>query len=887
MNRALLVRPCALPRRKQKAGEDNGEGGEERDQSILPGQRCLPVSAFAALPLPAGFDRGRAEDSTGVLAAATREGVVRLYDVVTASKSPQRVTVRERKEALRWHSHWATDVVRISGAAARSQTSTAEAGDGESTLSEPSTEGKGEPVSDGDVADVDDVDDGVGDDDDGETMSVANSWTLVSASNDGSCGVWRVPFRERGPTHKRGGSSKLLEPVTLLRGHSDYVKALCTLPDPSASPDSMARRVVSAGLDGAAVVWDLNSEMPVARVLQRTRQRGDEPVGLYAVAAGGSDVVLGGGADSEVSLWDLRESNSFPTLSLTGHRDVVKSVVSFGREPAADSSRLRVISGSADGHLKLWDVRALRGAMCTLSVPALHSRLRRRRASSDQIRATGAAGHTVWWMDVCRSANDELELWSAGRDGIVARTPMSVLLGEVDASILSPMDVVESTQVFFDSSVARTVGGSRAPGVLSVSPPSALTPGHAWLSTEDGIVRALTVDPPSQELTAAVELEPVAPMRRVTVLPDNRHILTDSGFRSQQQGRFQLWDAHHAREVELSSLLDSTDTAGSDSVDFESVASSLRSGLDIPDRRYCFPLPWFSADISLGHLRIILKFPEVFSAEVYAEHAGIGPLDDWVSLGKSADHGPDDASASAEAERLPELAHAFAESDPEWRINLGESMLQGLFRQLQPTEHSGDETRHRSKKPIARFVVPDETAIQVVEAETNFPVHITTAMSASAQIDAESAALSDLFPLWATESVLHGKLPDPPRASVIPFLLVRVNASAHDKPVSLNGMRILRIERIQGHARDKIFDSQDLRQAREEARAAGRSEEFVAALSHSKPPIDIVLMCEKEPLPPDMELGIAKQRYWKRGGELTLVWKWRLKPEPKEVDQKD
>ena len=177
---------------------------------------------------------------------------------------------------------------------------------------------------------------------------------LVTSSYDKTIGIWDV------------AEPQDVTQIQRLRGHSWWVHEAVY------SPDGL--HIVSAGHDGKVIVWKRSSDEPNATFEERAQFAGhDGPV--YAVAfSPDSKHIATGGHDKRVMVWDYSRQDTTsirdrldgivatpPVFrALDGHRAAIRSV-SFS------SDGKRVVTGSVDNTLKIWDTsngqlhRTLRG----------------------------------------------------------------------------------------------------------------------------------------------------------------------------------------------------------------------------------------------------------------------------------------------------------------------------------------------------------------------------------------------------------------------------------------------------------------------------------------------------------------------------------------------
>jgi WD40 repeat protein len=109
--------------------------------------------------------------------------------------------------------------------------------------------------------------------------------------------------------------------------------------------------VVSGGVDGMVRVWDLASDIKDRKALLRHDAGTGADLGVNAVAVGdleGRRVVVSGGADAIVRVWDL--GTGAELRSMAGHSHGVDAVAVGSLD-----GRLVAVSGG-DGTLRMWDV---------------------------------------------------------------------------------------------------------------------------------------------------------------------------------------------------------------------------------------------------------------------------------------------------------------------------------------------------------------------------------------------------------------------------------------------------------------------------------------------------------------------------------------------------
>ncbi|KAK1832807.1 pre-mRNA splicing factor [Podospora conica] len=204
------------------------------------------------------------------------------------------------------------------------------------------------------------------------------------------------PNGELVATGNWGGQVKLVEVPSLehkqnLRGHTGKVSGLAwrpgaTLPDQNVSPETV--NLASGGAEGQVHLWSLTQDTPLATLSghsQRVCRVEFHPSGKYVASASedtswrlwdvetttelllqeghssgvyavsfntDGSLLASAGLDSIGRIWDLRSGRT--VMILDGHKDGhIKPI--YGLDWGADGHR--VLTASADGWIKCWDVR--------------------------------------------------------------------------------------------------------------------------------------------------------------------------------------------------------------------------------------------------------------------------------------------------------------------------------------------------------------------------------------------------------------------------------------------------------------------------------------------------------------------------------------------------
>lgn len=124
--------------------------------------------------------------------------------------------------------------------------------------------------------------------------------------------------------------------------HTDYIKKV--------SPIAPQKLLVSGGLDGKVVVWDLQTLKPVLQ-FQNYSTTPHLPTSIYALSNNHSNLISTGGPNNTISVYDHRvssDANANLIRRLVGHQDNVRCLLMNSNY---------ILSGSSDASIKLWDMR--------------------------------------------------------------------------------------------------------------------------------------------------------------------------------------------------------------------------------------------------------------------------------------------------------------------------------------------------------------------------------------------------------------------------------------------------------------------------------------------------------------------------------------------------
>lgn len=124
--------------------------------------------------------------------------------------------------------------------------------------------------------------------------------------------------------------------------HTDYVKKLLSI-----TPHNL---VVSGGLDGSVVIWDLATLKPVHQ-FENCSVSAHLPRSIYALSNNHLNLISTGGPSNTVNIYDRRissDGHSNLIRRLVGHQDNVRCLL---------MNDGFILSGSSDTTVKLWDMR--------------------------------------------------------------------------------------------------------------------------------------------------------------------------------------------------------------------------------------------------------------------------------------------------------------------------------------------------------------------------------------------------------------------------------------------------------------------------------------------------------------------------------------------------
>lgn len=124
--------------------------------------------------------------------------------------------------------------------------------------------------------------------------------------------------------------------------HTDYIKKISSI--------ASQNLLVSGGLDGNIVIWDLRLLKPIL-LFHNSLGSPLLPSSVYSLSNNRSNLVASGGPSSTINIFDRRittDGGANLVRRLVGHQDNVRCLV---------MNLSHILSGSSDSTVKLWDLR--------------------------------------------------------------------------------------------------------------------------------------------------------------------------------------------------------------------------------------------------------------------------------------------------------------------------------------------------------------------------------------------------------------------------------------------------------------------------------------------------------------------------------------------------
>lgn len=715
-------------------------------------------------------------------------------------------------------------------------------------------------------------------------IAVAEERLLISSSNDGTLKLWDLSDGGERRTGSVGGPSSVSSLGTYAR-HDDYVKAIAVAPS--------AGKVVSVGLDRRILLWDLHSMVAPLVVgdsstpssQQRTHSNDDptqadnlwkrlripslvrlsSALALSATATvtplshskGGSvyavdvdeaaNVIASGGPDTMIRLFDPRAGPKFQVCRLDGHTDNVRSI-------RLDTNGTRIVSGSSDGTVRVWDRRQ----QCCLGIyepSALEGGMR-----------------AIWRVHPCPTNPDIYFSGGRGRQ-------------------------VYSTNLISGESIVMCSLQNEVLDVTACQPTSAGCETELWTATTDAtITRWCSPSMPEaffnggpQAETGGEEPVPLKSLQtngmvrgapgviKHQILNDKRHILTRD---NATPPNVALWDMVKAVQVRQY-------PAGTD---FDIKYQELC-------KRYITVRSWCSIDCRLGVPTVIVNESTVFDAEMYTADTLVpvdqiegGPAPGYVlsAQGSKIDPEAEDRCnvgalaltglfsrwrhkrvALVEAHRGPQRRDVSSPGSDNSSKNGGdttedEDMSIGTEAEAASTRSSRSR-RSPSPPPLGGLVQPppDGVTLWVTEIGGGGGSNSSAVGGADSQTgdlvllhkcvgDFTGHEGAEVLPPWAMDCVWTGKYNTRDQIKLQLLLLPETpNANGKDPPAwseELSASLLVTVRKV----------IQYVRTNRETKKAAAAAE---GESKENLPPIEI--LCNNEVLDPQLCLGAVNQYIWK------------------------
>ncbi|KAK3945184.1 putative mitogen-activated protein kinase [Diplogelasinospora grovesii] len=131
-------------------------------------------------------------------------------------------------------------------------------------------------------------------------------------------------------------------------------------------------RFVSSGGDRAVFLWDVSTAQTIRRfggdgINGHGHTGGGRRVNAVCFAGQDDSVVVSGGLDATVRIWDTKSNNSHkPIQTLSDAKDSITSLVAV---PPDEGGQGQIIVGSVDGRVRTYDIRMGRCTTDTLPAP--------------------------------------------------------------------------------------------------------------------------------------------------------------------------------------------------------------------------------------------------------------------------------------------------------------------------------------------------------------------------------------------------------------------------------------------------------------------------------------------------------------------------------------
>uniref|UniRef100_A0A0N5A405 WD repeat-containing protein 48 homolog n=1 Tax=Parastrongyloides trichosuri TaxID=131310 RepID=A0A0N5A405_PARTI len=638
-----------------------------------------------------------------------------------------------------------------------------------------------------------------------------NGQNLISASSDTTIKVWNA---------KQGFC------MSTLRTHQDYVKALAYAKD--------VEIVASAGFDQAIYLWDVGTltKLTATNNTVTTSSLNGNKNSIYSLAmSSNANVICSGSTEKIIRVWDARCCQKIGKLK--GHTDNVKSLL-----VSDDGSQ--IISASSDGSVKIWSV----GQQRCIGTIQLHN-------------------EGVWAL----ATNDNwTELYSAGKDKMIWKTNLrdfsdSTLILEEDNCIQKILLIEEAGNKYLwtcgqsenikrfkisNNNTTELVVRNASDVDEDEAPVEGSSTGITLTMRNKNSIKNINPSKPdnnnidsqkkeSFHLPPDIIIYGAPSIRQHVVLNDKRHIVTKD-----TENNVDVWDVLQAHKI-----------GQHGKVLIDEVVKQYHKRVYVPS--------WFSVDLKLGMLQIVLDETDVFASWVTAREAGLGDKAQETKLNYGGIF-------------LKSLFDRWAKSTMRYHENSNE--LDDVNNQtiFQLPLHTTIILSESSGRPILRSCVKD------VGNET------------------EAAILEDLMPTWAKE-VIEKQVP--PKFNKIPFALIPYSANSNStnnnknpKRERLSATEMLQVRKIMEHVLSKLVGGNDNAvnnsnnynpnnyNPGNNAYSIGNT--YNTNSQNSKILINplfsnienkIELYCNEQKLDPDMDLRSVKHFIWRQSGDVVIVYR--------------
>lgn len=108
-------------------------------------------------------------------------------------------------------------------------------------------------------------------------------------------------------------------------------------------------RFASAGGDRSVFLWDVASAQTLRRFGGGSSHGHSARINSVSFAGEDDSLLISGGLDASVRIWDVRSGAPKPVQVLADAKDAVSAVAAHGPE---------IVAGSVDGRVRTYDVRA-------------------------------------------------------------------------------------------------------------------------------------------------------------------------------------------------------------------------------------------------------------------------------------------------------------------------------------------------------------------------------------------------------------------------------------------------------------------------------------------------------------------------------------------------